>query len=110
MRSDIIVAVKRLEVRLSETDMNTLKSKANIAGISISAFIRKAINDTEIKQGPSLELAMLIKELNRIGNNINQIAVKANALGFIDTPKLTYELDKLDSIERLIVEAFAMEK
>ena len=90
--------------------MNTLKSKANIAGISISAFIRKAINDTEIKQGPSLELAMLIKELNRIGNNINQIAVKANALGFIDTPKLTYELDKLDSIERLIVEAFAMEK
>ena len=53
---------------------------------------------------------MLIKELNRIGNNINQIAVKANALGFIDTPKLTYELDKLDSIERLIVEAFAMEK
>ena len=110
MRSDIIVAVKRLEVRLSETDMNTLKSKANIAGISISAFIRKAINDTEIKQGPTLELAMLIKELNRIGNNINQIAVKANALGFIDTPKLTYELDKLDSIERLIVEAFAMEK
>ena len=90
--------------------MNTLKSKANIAGISISAFIRKAINDTEIKQGPSLELAMLIKELNRIGNNINQIAVKANALGFIDTPKLKYELDKLDSIERLIVEAFAMEK
>ena len=102
--------MKRLEVRLSEADMNTLKSKANIAGISISAFIRKAINDTEIKQGPSLELAMLIKELNRIGNNINQIAVKANALGFIDTPKLKYELDKLDSIERLIVEAFAMEK
>lgn len=102
--------MKRLEVRLSEADMNTLKSKANIAGISVSDFIRKAINDTEIKQGPTLELAMLIKELNRIGNNINQIAVKANSLGFIDTPKLKYELDKLDNIERLIVEAFAMEK
>ena len=101
---------KRIHIYLTEEEFEKLTQKHKQSRLSREEFCRRVLNDVEVKQGPSLELAMLIKELNRIGNNINQIAVKANALGFIDTPKLKYELDKLDSIERLIVEAFAMEK
>lgn len=32
-----------------------------------------------------------MRELSAIGNNINQLAAKANALGFIDTPMLKNE-------------------
>ena len=34
-----------------------------------------------------------------IGNNIHQISVKANALGFIDTQKLNSELDRLHKFQ-----------
>ena len=101
---------KRIHIYLTAEEFEKLTQKHKQAGLSREEFCRRILNDVEVKQGPTLELAMLIKELNRIGNNINQIAVKANSLGFIDTPKLKYELDKLDNIERLIVEAFAMEK
>ena len=35
-----------------------------------------------------------MRELSAIGNRINQLAVKANALGFIDTPMLREEARK----------------
>lgn len=36
----------------------------------------------------------MMRELSAIGNRINQLAVKANALGFIDTPMLREEARK----------------
>ena len=35
-----------------------------------------------------------MRELSAIGNRINQLAVKANALGFVDTPMLREEARK----------------
>ena len=35
-----------------------------------------------------------MREFSAIGNNIHQISVKANALGFIDTQKLNSELER----------------
>ena len=35
-----------------------------------------------------------MRELSAIGNRINQLAVKANALDFVDTPMLREETEK----------------
>ena len=37
----------------------------------------------------------MMRELSDIGNRINQLAVKANALGFVDTPMLREEARKM---------------
>lgn len=36
----------------------------------------------------------MMRELSAIGNRINQLAVKANALGFVDAPMLRVEARK----------------
>ena len=40
------------------------------------------------------EFCKIMRELSAIGNRINQLAAKANALGFVDTPMLNEEARK----------------
>lgn len=35
-----------------------------------------------------------MRELSAIGNNINQLAAKANTLGFVDAPQLKKEAER----------------
>ena len=43
---------------------------------------------------PDPEFYKIMRELSAIGNRINQLAAKANALGFVDTPMLNEEARK----------------
>lgn len=43
---------------------------------------------------PDPEFYQIMRELSAIGNRINQLAAKANALDFIDTPMLREEVRK----------------
>ena len=45
----------------------------------------------EPKEKPDARFYEAMRQLSTIGNNINQLAVKTNALGFIDTPMLKTE-------------------
>lgn len=42
----------------------------------------------------SASITELRDELSAIGNNINQLAVKANSLGFVDAPQLKKEAER----------------
>jgi hypothetical protein len=66
-------------IYLSEREKNHLSKQAQISGLSKSQFIRKLIMGIEIHPRPPDNIAQLIREINAIGNNINQIAHKANA-------------------------------
>ena len=43
------------------------------------------------EEKPDAKFYEAMRQLSTIGNNINQLAVKANALGFIDVPMLKAE-------------------
>lgn len=45
----------------------------------------------EPREQPSKEFYEAMRELSAIGNNINQLARKANSLNFIDAPMLEQE-------------------
>ena len=53
------------------------------SGLTACQLLRKFILETEIRPRPPDEYAQLLRELSAIGNNINQIAYKANGLGEI---------------------------
>ena len=79
---------KRVPVRLSETEYLQLRKKAEQCGLKLDPMMRKLILETEIRARPPNEYAQLIKEVNAIGNNINQIAHIANAEGTISEEKI----------------------
>ncbi len=76
---------------LSPQEVAELKSKAEIAGISQTAVIRLLIRGYEPRKKPGSDFYETMRKLSLIGNNINQLAVKAHALGFVDAPMLKAE-------------------
>lgn len=66
-------------IRFTDEEWEHLNQEAIKAGVSKERFIRDAIAGIELTPKPPEELAALIKELNAIGNNINQIARIANS-------------------------------
>ena len=68
---------------LSPQDARELKRKAKLCGITETAVIRILLHGYEPKEKPDARFYEAMRQLSAIGNNINQLAVKANTLGFI---------------------------
>lgn len=68
----------RFSIWLNDKELSYLTKQAELAGLKKEPFIRKLIMGTEIRPRPPDNVAQLIREINYIGNNINQIARKVN--------------------------------
>ena len=66
-------------LRLSSEEQAQLECDARRCGLSKTAYLRRLILGAEIKARPTQEIKDLRTEIHHIGNNINQIARKANA-------------------------------
>ena len=73
----------RITVKMATEDYYLLKSKAKSAGVSASEFIRGCITEGGVKERLSKEHGDLIRKLCGMANNLNQLAHKANAAGFV---------------------------
>ena len=62
-----------------------------MTGLPKSTVIRLLIKNYEPKEKPDARFYEAMRQLSAIGNNINQLALKANALDFVDTPMLKNE-------------------
>lgn len=87
---------------LSPDDAAELKRKARLAGLTETAVIRLLLRGYEPKEKPDGRFYDVMRELSAIGNNINQLAAKANALGFIDAPMLRNEALRWHQIQNEI--------
>ena len=89
-------------VRLTKKEKQALQKKAKASSMKMEPFIRKLIMGVEIKARPPNEYVQLIREVNAIGNNINQIAHIANAEGRISDNKISEVKKYLSDIMQLV--------
>ena len=80
--------------RLTEEEADELNELVRKSGRSKEAFLRAMVKGYRLCEKPAPEFYQMMRELSAIGNRINQLAVKANALGFVDTPMLREEARK----------------
>ncbi|MBO4898626.1 MAG: plasmid mobilization relaxosome protein MobC [Clostridia bacterium] len=91
----------KFTVLLTEREHKCLKQKAKAAGLAMGPFLRQFIVESEVRARPPDEYVQLVREINHIGNNINQIAHIANATQNIserqidDVKKLQNDIVKL---------------
>ena len=71
--------------RLTEEEAEHLNELVRKSGRSKEAFLREMVRGYQLCEKPDPEFYKMMRELSAIGNRINQLAVKANALGFVDT-------------------------
>lgn len=81
---------------LSEEEEKLLKEKAKKVNYNESEVIRSLIKNFKPKEKPDDRFYEYLRLLRNISNNLNQIATKANSLGYIDTTKYMEEVDKVD--------------
>ncbi len=74
----------KVTLKMATEEYFSLKAKARTAGITRSEYIRRCILSSVVKQRLSAELMGYIRQLCGMANNINQIAHKANAVGYMD--------------------------
>jgi len=95
----------RIQVWVNKEEDSKLQKHARESGLSREAYLRSLINDYVPKTLPPLDFYTLVRELNAIGNNLNQLATKAHATGHPDRHAFQREADDLRHAVQQIQEA-----
>lgn len=81
-------------ILMTRAEAQELQKKAKKACLSEGGLIRMLVKGYEPKEKPDDRFYDAMRELSAIGNNIHQLAAKANALNFIDAPLLEQEMKR----------------
>lgn len=92
----------KISVRLTEQEHKRLKTNATACALKMEPYIRKLIMGKEVRPRPPDEYIKLLREINAIGNNINQIAHIANAEQRISENKINEVLHLQNEIMRMV--------
>ena len=95
-------------VRLSDEELAALNRDVALTGCSREQYLRLTMMMYRPKAKPPADFAGVLRELSRIGNNLNQIARKANETGAIDAEDYWRNAAELQEVtSRLIREVTA---
>lgn len=72
----------QIMTHLNAKEYQALMKKVSKTGLSREAYIRKLITGYAPKEMPPPDYHGMMRELSAIGNNLHQIAARANATGF----------------------------
>lgn len=80
--------VRHVQVWLTDEQFEKLNRDYKACGFRHrEAYLRQLIAGTQPRAAPPLEYGKLMDALYRIGNNMNQVAVKAHALNVMDVQR-----------------------
>ena len=95
-----------IKIRLSQPELAALNLQAKKAGVSREQFCRNAIQGVKSHEHPPADLSIFVREIRRVGINIDQILKIANARGMLDVPQLRKAISDLRDVEKLVVSAY----
>lgn len=98
----------KIQLWLNDEEAAALKAKAEAVGLSKSALLRAFINGYRPREKPDDRFYDYMRELRAIGNNLNQLRAKANALGYIDTPMLNEEAERWKQFRAEVQDVFLL--
>ena len=95
-----------MKIRFTRGELDALTKKARKSGFSREGFSRRILNGAVVKEAPPAELPLLIREVRRVGYNIDQLLKRANSIGLLDVPQLRKALEDNRAVEKMIVDTY----
>ena len=99
-----------LLIYFTKSELDDLRRKAEVAGLSCSAFVRRAVENKEIRPAPSVDVPILIRDIRRAGHNVNELLKLANTTHLLDAPQMRKVLTQTYLAADAVVKAFSMEE
>lgn len=90
-------------LRLTDEELDRLLRQSAKVGIKPQAYIHAVLNGYQIKEKPPADFVQILKTLQQINNNMNQIAIKVNSLNSEDIAFYWKNVDELTkTIQKLL--------
>ncbi len=107
MAEDVKRGARLPAIRLTVAEKNDLDLKAEAEGLDLSSWVRQHLTNAPApKRTMAPTDASLITELNRIGNNVNQIARQVNRGRDHDPEHLGHVMFQLNSVLENLVRRY----
>ena len=87
----------QINFRVNAEEQLLLMQNARKCKLSIAKYLRSLIRGYVPKEQPPVDYKTLIRELHAIGNNMNQIAARANTTGYIAQEAYAENVKKLNA-------------
>ena len=89
---------KQIHIYLTDDELIDLDNKVRKTSLSREGYIRAVLADSAPVELPPVDYVSLLQELNRVGNNLNQIAAKAHSLGLLNYKEYQIEAEKVNYV------------
>ena len=95
----------RVQVRLDNKEHQAFLKAVKRSRLSQEVYLRHLINGVVPREAPPPEYFDFMRELQRVGNLLNQIAQKAHVLNVIDVQRYDAAVHKFEEAVKQITEA-----
>jgi len=99
-----------LHLRLTAKENELLTHLSNLTRCSKSQVLRDLLHGATLMEAPPIDYYDLLREVRRIGVNLNQLTRYVNEKRFVDSWKWAEALAEIRAIEKKMNEAFTPQK
>ena len=93
-------------LRFTKGELDALTKKARKAGLSREGFSRRILNGAVVKENPPADVPILIREVRRVGYNIDLLLLIARARNWLSVKELEKALESNRRAEKLIEDTY----
>jgi len=78
----------QINIRLNPRELRHLDTMARRSQLTRSAYVRFLVNGFRPKEAPPQDYYAMMREIHALGNNLNQLAHRANCTGEMDATNI----------------------
>ena len=95
-----------MKIRFTRGELDALTKKSRKAGLSREGYCRRILNGAVVKENPPADVPTLIREVRRVGYNIDQLLMIARSKNWLSAKELEKALESNRAAEKLIVDTY----
>lgn len=96
----------RIDLRVTPSEYKIIKKNMEESGLSKSEYIRRAVLGETIVSAPPADFILLIREVKKVGNDLNEVTRKLNAQDKVHKLELEKCSNEISETVRMLYRTF----